>query len=287
MLQAMLHGKLTRQEEGMEDLLTSNTFGLMKYLQNQEVLYHFLSLAWNPISNIYLKNWIIDSDLDVQMSFWPTLSSKGCTPCEPDVLINFRYKNETRIIILIEAKYHSSKSSTELENINPPNDQLAREFDNLRVLAKKQGAKCAVIYLTADFSCPESDIKASFREYRKKRRSDPIIFWLSWRMLPDILELEHYLQNPIIQDLKELFLRLDLTMFRCLRLPLPHKTEWSFVVFPEVWNWFVSRITWNFGTNAASWVWNIIPVRCSEFFIFSINIRWDVPSKANELYRWR
>ncbi len=45
MLQAMIHGKLTREEEGLEDLLTSNTFGLMKYLPPEAVLLPFLSLA--------------------------------------------------------------------------------------------------------------------------------------------------------------------------------------------------------------------------------------------------
>jgi len=48
----MLHGKLTRQEDGMEDLLTSNTFGLMKYFPSETVLtvlIPFLNLAWNPV----------------------------------------------------------------------------------------------------------------------------------------------------------------------------------------------------------------------------------------------
>jgi len=38
MLQAMLHGKLTRKEEDLADLLTFNTFGLMKYLPPGAVL---------------------------------------------------------------------------------------------------------------------------------------------------------------------------------------------------------------------------------------------------------
>lgn len=48
MLQAMLHGKLTRQEEEMEDLLTSNVFGLVKYLPPEMVLIPFLSQAKDP-----------------------------------------------------------------------------------------------------------------------------------------------------------------------------------------------------------------------------------------------
>jgi len=52
MLQAMLHGKLTRKEESMEDLLTSNAFGLMKYLPPEAALFPFLSLAKDPFSDL-------------------------------------------------------------------------------------------------------------------------------------------------------------------------------------------------------------------------------------------
>ena len=55
MLQAMFHGKLTREEEGMEDLLTSNTFGLIKYLPPEAVLIPFLSLANDPLQNHILR----------------------------------------------------------------------------------------------------------------------------------------------------------------------------------------------------------------------------------------
>ena len=48
MLQAMLRHKLTRAEEGMEDLLTSNTFGLMKYLPAHVALIPFLRRALEP-----------------------------------------------------------------------------------------------------------------------------------------------------------------------------------------------------------------------------------------------
>jgi hypothetical protein len=49
MLQAMLRGKLTRSEEGMEDLLTSNTFGVLKYLPPEAALLPFLRCAVNAV----------------------------------------------------------------------------------------------------------------------------------------------------------------------------------------------------------------------------------------------
>ena len=36
MLQALLNGKLSREQENMEDILTSNVFGLLRYVQPQD-----------------------------------------------------------------------------------------------------------------------------------------------------------------------------------------------------------------------------------------------------------
>ena len=45
MLQALLHGKMSPEEEGAEDLLTASVFGLLSYLPERENLAEFLSLA--------------------------------------------------------------------------------------------------------------------------------------------------------------------------------------------------------------------------------------------------
>ena len=45
MLQAILKGKLSREQENMEDILTSNVFGLLRYVQPQEGILKYLSLA--------------------------------------------------------------------------------------------------------------------------------------------------------------------------------------------------------------------------------------------------
>ena len=85
MLQAMLHGKLTRKEEGLEDLLTSNVFGLMKYLPLDLILLPFLALAKNPFSGQTLSNWLKDVAGVKEWYFWRPLSAPGCLACEPDV----------------------------------------------------------------------------------------------------------------------------------------------------------------------------------------------------------
>lgn len=48
MLVALLHGKLSREQENIEDILTSNVFGVLKYLPPGTVLIPFLSKASTP-----------------------------------------------------------------------------------------------------------------------------------------------------------------------------------------------------------------------------------------------
>ena len=65
---------ILNKEEYLEDLLTSNTFGLMKYLPPGAVLLPFLSLANNPLSDHSLEFWL-QSVVEVErFRFWPTLS---------------------------------------------------------------------------------------------------------------------------------------------------------------------------------------------------------------------
>ena len=45
MLDAIIKGKLSREQENMEDLLTSVVFGMIKYLPPHEALFPLLSKA--------------------------------------------------------------------------------------------------------------------------------------------------------------------------------------------------------------------------------------------------
>ena len=55
MLQAILKGKLSREQENMEDVLTSNVFGLLRYVQPQEGILKYLWLAEDNEGNQPLK----------------------------------------------------------------------------------------------------------------------------------------------------------------------------------------------------------------------------------------
>ncbi len=258
MLQAMLHGKLSRREEDMEDLLTSNTFGMMKYVSLDLLLVPFLCLARDPFSEQSLENWLKDVVAIEDLQFWPTLAHPECIPCEPDVDITLGHKDGSHTRLLIEAKYLSGKSSIAIVGTEKPNDQLAREFDNLRAECAEKGiARYAVIYLTADFSCPMSDLEESLREYKDKRHAESMFYWLSWRCLLDVLEKRRPNRLEVIEDLQKLVQYLNLTMFRRLRFQEVQAPKWEFIRSIKAWEYWVQPTTWRFENVARSWDWQI------------------------------
>jgi hypothetical protein len=160
MLQAILRGKLTRAEEGLEDLLTSNTFGLLKYLPPEAALLPFLGRAIDPLTQTPLADRLTGLVRVDRWEFWPTLTFPGCTPCEPDVLLVLSDGRGRRVGVLVEAKFRSGKSSVARLDQVAPHDQLARELDNLRAFAQDERlAAFAVLYLTPAVACPEADIR--------------------------------------------------------------------------------------------------------------------------------
>lgn len=197
MLQALIHGKLSRTQENLEDVLTSNIFGLIKYFPPQQALFPFLSKAKNlrrktlPLSDL-------PDDVRVEYKFWPPFSEEGCKPCEPDVVIRIYPKNESQgIIIFIEAKYRSGKSSYEDES-EKANDQLAREWSNLKRISQQQKSKPYLVYLTPDFSFPTKEIEDSQNELLKKNDLPGDIYWLSWRHFQQIPEI---VENDFVKDI--------------------------------------------------------------------------------------
>ena len=260
MLQAMLHGKLSREEENLEDLLTSNTFGLMKYLPPEAVLIPFLSLGKDPLQDHSLADWLKCNLRIERFRFWPTLAHRDCFSCEPDVDIVFLHDDGTITWVLIEAKYRSGKSSDAIAGIEKPNDQLAREFDNLKNISQHEGiTRYALVYLTTDYTCPKTELEESANEFKRKRDSSPNLYWLSWRMLFDVLERADYSHNSIIEDLRNLMLNLNLTMFRRLRFKVLKKLEWSFERIPKYWLWDVIKPEWTFSRRELTWNWFPFP----------------------------
>lgn len=143
------------------------------------------------------------------------------------------------MIILVEAKYKSGKSS-EAEDGNRINDQLASEWDIL--ISKYPDAKHYLLYVTADFSYPNKDIEDSQSEFAKKRHGQIDIAWISWRKLPTILNGN----EPIIKDLIKILRKQGLTFFEGISIPLIVRIPWTFRKNTTLsFNWKLNSLDFN------------------------------------------
>jgi hypothetical protein len=253
MLQAQLRGKLTRKEEDLEDLLTSNVFGSIKYVPSEDALLPLLATSIDIDGNAPFV--ALQPVSSTEYHFWPWVQEQGCEGCEPDVLARIRCLTGKNIIVFIEAKYLSDKSSEATEG-DLPTDQLAREWDNLTCLADRENAMPLLLYVTADMGFPRKSVEESRQEYMRKRKKDMSVFWISWRKLPKLFS---YARHQILNDLVEVLRRQGLIFFEGILKPELFNVEWSFKA--EVhWNWSLFKgccIMWSFGLHK-SYNWSYV-----------------------------
>ena len=175
-------GKLTRKEENLEDLLTSNVFGSIEYTPFEDGLLPLLKNCKNERDEPLFSE--SSNVKEVHYKFWPRLNEVKNSGCEPDVLITFVIDNGQKMSILVEAKYHSGKSSEAIQETEQKNhslmlnDQLAIEWDNLVHLTKRERSIPILLYVTADIGFPKKSIEESCREYKTSRYEDMNIFWI-------------------------------------------------------------------------------------------------------------
>ena len=232
----------------MEDILTSNVFGLLKYVRHEEGILNYLSLAEDEDGKRPLDYFSVLREVphtSVEYQFWPWWEEANCYGCEPDVVIKLKIPAKQDLIILVEAKYLSGKSSEADESYDTPTDQLAREWDNLRVKANKSDEYPVLVYLTAHYAYPIRDINDAISEFLEKRPDGarPVIYWLSWRHLHTVCDSSPL---PILNDIKLLLDRMGLTFFDGIALDYVN-IPWSFEV---VFDWQVvsgiQKINWRF-----------------------------------------
>ncbi len=201
----------------MEDLLTSDVFTACKYLKPNTLLLPFLSTS----IDLEGKSLQFLSDLDVESvkyHFWPRLKKS-----EPDVLISLKLSSGKFYVLLIEAKYFSSKSSSalsedEMSIAETPRDQLAREYEDLMESSNYLGISKSnvighyLIYITAHRSFQTEAMNESLNEIAYFHSSGIKInlLWTSWySLMPIINELVNVndWELPIIRDLANLLSR--------------------------------------------------------------------------------
>ena len=224
---AEIHGKIAETgsnlSERMEDLLTSDVLGCLRYLPAQKALLPFLCTARSSQGKAFAP---VTGIVRVYSAFWPWLKSSGVDPCEPDVVLGLETEGRLIHLVMVEAKYHAGLSSAEDDGADP-NNQLARELDSLirltpTALRWDPGLRVAsrtLLFVTAEVAMPRGDMARALDEFKRKRNQETDIFWTSWRVLPSILEEGLATESDagrraVLADMLALLVRKGLTMFR-------------------------------------------------------------------------
>ena len=232
MLEAQLHGKLTREQENLEDILTSNVFGSIKYVPFKKGLLPILRNTENDKGEYSLNDF---KDIkDVTYEFWSKMNEKECIGCEPDVLIRATDTFGKKIIILVEAKYLSEKSSEANEKYGP-NDQLAKEWNNLLSLSERENQDDTILlYITAHTCYPENEIMESLDDFKnwEPGKLSPNIIWISWRKVANLFsnnKSDHIdCNNPILTDIARVLLKQGLKFYDGITIPHFKEVNWKF-----------------------------------------------------------
>lgn len=221
MIEALLQGKLSNEQENMEDLLTSMVFGSFRRMSVEQGLLPFLreSEEITGIRPLTQNNKLYSAEYG-RYEFWPSWQGfDNVDSCEPDVVIKLDAGNEKNILVLIEAKYHSGVSSTSSEGATVTH-QIAKEWLHLAREANKRDCIPWLIYLTTDMgkSAPKKEIDEAQKEIKEKCNTDVsklTISWLSWRVLSKLFKdrTTTSIQFCAMKDIGNLAVRLNLVYF--------------------------------------------------------------------------
>ena len=240
---AELHGKLTEGRAGgyeyMEDLLTSDVFGTMRYAGWECGFLDWLLRAkaapvdpFPPPIETMLRPSAL---LGVEVCFWPRLVNGR----EPDLALQLLYDSGPALLVLVEAKYLSGMSDYEsdapegedvltgdqildqvwgMERMSP--HELLEWFEEDAV-SPDEPTELRKMHLlvTAHPTLPADVYK---RSVSKRHRPWPPCYWLSWVSLADCLE--PYLgqlqggTKALVEDLYHLLNKKGLDRFKGFHL---------------------------------------------------------------------
>ncbi len=227
---AELHGKLNPERpqgvsERMEDLLTSDVFGTMKYAGWDNGFIDWIKKAEAapvsptapPISSLFVNSVVSQ----VYYKFWPLLSNGR----EPDLALLVMVEGRDYLLIVVEAKYFSGTSDWEDEEWGEQHDltgsQLADQVLGLYKMSEKElfqwfeieekGQKQLQnhemtkihLFITMNSVLPVLDYEKALM---KMKGAWPVYsYWLSWNSLSECIQkhLDQRIigQKELIQDL--------------------------------------------------------------------------------------
>jgi len=208
-----MKGKIP-QVQGMEDVLTSNVFGLLKYITSNEVLLEILRHAKTLTAKSFLD--CVGFDLKTwtpEFLFWEQVGHYG----EPDLIIKFTKGIEPALILGVEVKYYSSKGG------EGDDDQLRRYFDGMLEYASiSKSTFLGLIYLTKYPSRREISESLSYITEKGATYAEDKVFQLKWFEITAGIEC---------QDLRKSLAARDRMILDDLSAYLRHKNLISFSEF--------------------------------------------------------
>lgn len=247
MLQAQLSRKLSVDDERSEDLLTSNVFGMIRYVPTQSGLVPILSRATGNHGSEFSA--LLQHVDGVQDKFWPWLEEWPGHGCEPDVMLWLISGQQVRGIVVIEAKYLSGKSSVadpQAEFGSLPRDQLAREWVNAQRLGERERVPVYLVYVTAHPALPISELKDTQHDLARCGLPPARLLWLSWFEIARGLDRS----RPLLSDLRDLLeMRYEFRTFDGLRSDVSRLTwRWASNQQPAdaITEWHLSTLAWSF-----------------------------------------
>ena len=223
---AEIQGKLSSSgsniSDRLEDLLTADVFGCLRYIPFEKGFQRILTQAQcytDPEKRLSIKN----SNDDVSIEFWPRLENNS----EPDVLI----RNGDHLI-MVEVKYLSGKSGHYSDNQeNKDNleaassDQLARLFQGL-MSDKGNYPRRSLIYLTAHRILPKNDIESGYEALNSLSDGNRhiyknYVYWLPWPeiyktvagLLKEDSQISDNYWRIVLSDIQDLLHRKGLRQF--------------------------------------------------------------------------
>lgn len=265
MIVAELNGKIPFALQNYEDILTSSVIGLFQYLSSNT---YFQSILESSV-NVNGHQLTFDSPVkEIKFAFWPKLENS-----EPDVLLKLKTESDSELLICIEAKYWSDKSSYEDQSVdlqdrtNGQRDQLAREIEDIHRdscyrylnINKNKLNNIVMIYLTNHTYLPLQEIDESILHvngvpFRKEK-----LYWLAWREIHNsVSKIKNFLtmqDSKLLTDLQTLLVKKGLQSFNGFQQHVVKVSEinntYNSLLISYSWNYQtdVEKLNWNYGGN--------------------------------------
>jgi hypothetical protein len=282
MLMGFLRGKLARYFRRppfeIEDLLTAIIFGACSYVDVEIAILPFMGAArdangrrlWDHLAGVtHVEYRFWDSSLGETADFDSTLRDDSSEPgAEPELVLRLRRSKSPDLLVLVEAKLLSGKSSRPSSD-GPVTDQLGKYWLRLLREAAATGAvPTGVVYVTRGAVFPFDEVEETQLELLQKRYASEPIYWLSWRAFGEVVGHEtrtkYRMLDEVVQLLNEHWGLASAPPMEPW-IPCPKKfLPWSFL---EVWSWPrppESLQPWGF-TTSFDWPMAKSPTHCWTF----------------------